>query len=191
MEYQSLKHFSIQSVSDSWKYFEFAYMSVNAPTAVIPEQAGIWVTPMVAQTDGENVFSAVNGMLNRYYLSGETAKLSDSQFALLKESVDCYKEIRLDLIGSKPYFLNGMSHFEDEWHIGARLTKDGKKLYISAGRLSGDEPTKSISLAEIAGKKASAKVIYPVGWGEISLKNDNLSVTLPEKSAVLIEVEVI
>ncbi len=191
MEYQSLKHFSIQSLSDSWKYFEFAYMAANAPTAVIPEQAGIWVAPEVAYSDGENVFAAVNGMLGRFYLSGQTAKLDENQFALLKEAVDCYKNMRLDLVGSKPYFLNGISHFEDEWHFGARLTKDGNKLYVTAGRLEGEEASKTVSLKEIEGKKQNAKVIYPKGWGDISLDNDNLTVALDQKSAVLIEIEVI
>lgn len=191
MEYQSLKHFSIQSISDSWKYFEFAYMSANVPTAVIPEQAGIWVTPEVAYSDGENVFAAVNGMLNRFYLSGQTAKLDEKQFALLKEAVDCHKKMRYDLIGSKPYFLNGLSHFEDEWHFGARLTKDSKKLYVSAGRLEGNEASKTVSLKEIEGKKQNARVIYPKGWGDISLADDALTVNLDEKSAVLIEIDIV
>ncbi len=190
MEYGSLQHFCIQSVSDSSIYNEFAYMSVMAPTAVIPEQTGIWVVPLPTQTDGQNVFAAVNAMLYRFYLSGKTHELQGEHFDLIKEAVAVYKSIRHDLIGSATYFPLGLCRFMDDWSIAARVSGDKRTLYVTAGRLSGDETVK-IPLGEIPYAKKNAKIIYPSNFGnpEIDLKDNVLSVTLKETTAVLIKIE--
>lgn len=191
MDYGSLQHFSIQSVSDSTFYNEFSYMQVMAPTAVIPEQAGIWVVPTTEQSKGENVFSAVNGLLNRFYLSGKIHLLEKEQLDLIKEGAEVYKAIRGDLVGSKPYFPLGITRFNDDWSVGARLSGDGKRLYVSAGRLQGDTKV-TIPLSEIKGEKKNAKIIYPVSFegSEISLSGDELTITLCDKTAILVEIEI-
>lgn len=190
MEYGTLKHFHLQSITDSFKYFELAYMSVMAPSAVIPEQAGVWVVPLKAQTDGENVYSAVNGLLHRFYFSGETALLDDAQAALLKEAIDVYKEIRYDIIGSVPYFPCGITHFEDEWQVSARVSGSKKTLYVTVGHTKGSDDKKVIDLKAVPGKKKGAKILYPSGSSaNISVDNDILTVSIGEKDAVLIAME--
>ncbi len=191
MDYGSLQHFAVESVSDSAYYNEFAYMSAMAPTAVLPEQAGIWVVPAVEQSKGENVFSAVNGLLNRFYLSGKIHLLGQDDFDLIKEGAEVHKSIRKDLVGSMPYFPLGINRFADDWAVAARLSGDGKKLFITAGRLSGDTQI-NIPLSEIKGKKKNAKIVYPKSYGnpEICLENDILTVTLNEKTAIFVEVEI-
>ena len=116
-----MQHFAIQSVSDSMYYHEFAYMSTMVPTAVVPEQAGIWVVPTEEQTMGENVFSAVNGLLNRFYLSGKIHLITDENVEIFKEAVKVHKEIRPQLVDSMPYFPLGLNRYDDDWSVGARL----------------------------------------------------------------------
>lgn len=190
MDAKSLKHFTLQSISDSWLYNEFGYMSVMSPSFVLPEQAGIWVCPKTDQTKEENAFSAVNGMLHRFYVSGHTGWLDEENFAVIKKAVDLYKEIRNDINDSIPYFPCGICGFESPWIVSARVSGDGKKLYVTVGRTSGGEDAIEIPLNNICGKKSNPNIIYPENVGSAELLGDTLKVSLNEKSAVLIRIDI-
>ena len=190
MDQESLKHFSMESISDASFYNEYANKNVMAPTACLPEQTGFWVVPLVEQSAGENAFGAVNAMLHRMYISGETGNLDAAQFAQLKRAVEVYKSIRGDIVGSMPYFPCGVSRNKDVWYVSARVSGGEDRLYLTAGRLEGGESTKQIDLSEFSGRLGKAEILFSVD-GEIHLSGDTLEVTLPEKSAMLIRVELI
>ncbi len=186
MEYGSLKHFAIQSLSDASLYPEFAYMSAMAPSGVIPEQAGIWVVPKVSQTPGEIAFTAVNGMLSRMYVSGETAKLDSEKFALLKEAVDCYKSYRADLVSSLPDLPDGICHYTDVWTAAGRISGDGRRYYMTVGRRTGGDSSRTFPLPA-AFDAAGTRILYAApGTGEIRAEGGQITVTLPENSGILI-----
>ena len=186
MDYASSRHFALQSISDAWRYDQHAEKSVMAPTGELPEKMGIWVVPMRDQTPAENAFAAVNAMLHRMYISGEMAWLCDEQFEQLKRAVDVYKQIRKDILGSIPYFPCGICLHQDIWSVSARVSGDGQKLYVAVGT-KGEETHKQISLKEFSGRMGEAKILFSAG-GTISLDGDTLTVDLPQKGAMLIQI---
>lgn len=187
MDYASLKHFAIQSVSDATHYNEFAHMSVMAPTAVIPEQTGIWVVTANKNSVSENSIAAINGMLNRMYLSGRIDLLRENDFASLKESVEIYKKIRNDLIDSTPIFPCGICNSESDWMVGGRVTSDESAIYLSIVNLNDDNSKKEIKLDKFENIEYKADVLYPKISGSICLQDNSLIIDVSKKSAVLIK----
>lgn len=193
---ESLKHFTIQSLSDASRYNEFAYLSAMSPTVVMPEQAGVWVCPRSSRfaTFEQNGIAAVNAMLYRYYPSGhigrqdEAALLDDENFQQQKKAVEVYKSIRHDIPGSKQYYPIGIMGFESPHIIQARVSGDGKVLYVTAANISGDEDI-TIPLGEIKGAKSDAKVLFPDYVTDIKLLGDDLKVKLPVGSGVLVKID--
>lgn len=191
MDYCSLKHFALQSVSDSTHYNEFAHMSVMSPTAVLSEQSGIWVVSSPKNSFYENAFAAVNAMLYRMYLSGRVDNIAAEDFESLKTAVRCYKEIRSDIVGSLPLYPNGICNAESDWMIGGALSGDRKTVYITAAHLKGEESERNILVKELDGKCCEAKILYPSGLGTIALRGSSLKVALPERAAVLIKINIL
>ncbi len=189
MEYASLKHFSLQSVSDASLYHEFSHMAAMVSTAVIPEQAGIWVVPMADNSEEQIAFAAINSMLNRMYISGETGKLNQKQFEVLKQSVSCYKLIRKDLVDSTPIITDGICNFGDEWSTSAIVSGDNKTLYASFRHLEGQNTKKTISFKNLNIVPDSAKIIYPENVGKVTLNGNELTAELPQNSAILVKMK--
>ncbi len=189
MDYRSLKHFALQSVSDAAFYDEFAHMSVMAPIAVIPEQAGIWVVTNNENTIGQNAIASINAMLNRMYISGRIDVLEKERFESLKESVRVYKEIRNDLKNSLPIFPCGICHYESDWMIGGRVTENKDTVYISAVNMRSDDEQKSIRISECKNEAFDSEIIYPEGIGEAMISNGILNARVPKKSGILIKLK--
>ena len=189
MEYASLKHFGLQSVSDASLYYEFSHMAAMAPTAVIPEQAGIWVVPMADDSEEQIVFASVNAMLSRMYISGEIGKLNQKQFEILKQSVCCYKSIRGDLVDSTPIITDGICNFCDEWSTSAIISGDNKTLYAAFRHLEGQNAKKTIHFKNLNIVSDSAEIIYPQNLGKITLSGNELTAELPQNSAILVKMK--
>lgn len=188
MEYAALKHFELVSVSDAALYNEFGYMGAMVPTAVLPEQSGIWVVPKTTQTLNENAYSAVNAMLCRFYVSGHTGWLEDDHFASLCQAVKVYKEIRGDLKDALPIYPDGICDFTSDWNIAGRICKDEKTVYLTIGHLNGEDE-KRIPLAAFAGRMKRAQILYPSFAGSIRLEEDAIAVNVPQKAAILVKIE--
>ena len=94
MDYAMLARNSIQSTSDQEDYRNYATISANAAIGVTPEQAAIWSYPLRDGTKEEVIFNMVNALLLRIHQSGHLAEISPERFELVKEGIDCYKEIR-------------------------------------------------------------------------------------------------
>lgn len=187
MDWESLKHFSIQSISDATHSNEFAHMSVTAPTAVLPEQAGIWVAPSNNNSLNENSLAAVNGMLNRMYLSGRIDLLRDEDFASLKAGVELYKELRSEFADALPIFPEGLNTFENDWMVGGRITTENN-IYLTVAHMKGEETERQIEMPYLEKGEISAEILYPENLGSVSAKDGTLTVKLPEKSAILIKI---
>ncbi len=179
MDYKSLSHFSMQSLSDATDYKPMAAISAMAGTAVIPEQAQVWVIPMRTHTKNEIAFNMVNAMFLRPVISGETHLLSIEQLSVLKSGIGFYKSIRKEISSLLPFYPFGAAHFGDEWM--ACGFKGETHEYICVKRLGGND---SIDIP-IDAEYKSAECVYPTNECAAEVKT-TLRVSLPINSAAVI-----
>ena len=115
MDYAMLSRYSIQSTSDQEDYVRYATIAANAPSAVTPEQAAIWSYPLTQGDKEEVVYNMINAILLRIHQSGHLVNLGDERFALVKEALSYYKEIRNDIKEALPFWPLGLSQYKDPW----------------------------------------------------------------------------
>lgn len=186
MDYKSLAHTSMQSLSDASDFKPTAVISAMSATAVIPEQAQVWVLPMRDHTEYEISLNAANAMFARPVVSGETHLLSRKQFAALKDGVDFYKSIRCEIPYLKPFYPCGAAHFGDEWMVNGYFG-DGHD-YLCVKRIGGADDAASIDIPIHCDEYVGAEKIYPQ-FGVFSVgfeDNGKLRVSAPRNSAVII-----
>ena len=183
MDYKSLSHFSMQSLSDASDYKPTAVISAMAATAVLPEQAQAWVLPMRAHTADEISFNLVNAMFLRPVISGETHLLSEEQFDMLKKGIDFYKSIRNEIPNLVPFYPLGAAHFGDDWIVCG--FKGCGYDYICIKRFGGDE---SIEIPIDRGGCKDVKCIYPEFHNCVIESEKNLQVLLPCNSAAVLKI---
>lgn len=181
MDYRSLSHCSVQSVSDAEDYKPIAAISAMAGTAVILEQAQIWVVPMRTHTVDEITFNMVNAIFCRPSLSGEAHLLSDAQFAALKDGVEFYRSIRSEIPGLIPFYPCGAAHFGDNWMVSG-FYGDGHD-YIVVKRFGGSA---RMEIPVLDGRYQTAECVYPKRENAAVLRGECLDVTLPENAAAVI-----
>ena len=154
MDYAMLSEHHIQSLTDQANFRNIAYIAAAAPTAVLPEQAGIWVCPRVGDSKDEIAYGMVSTILQRPYLSGQIAGLSDEGLQALKEGVDCFKRIREEIPVSVPFYPIGIpKHGDGLFCVGFQ--------YASCRRIAvwcADEAQKEMLLPLSC---RSARVLYP------------------------------
>ena len=181
MDSESLRHFSLQSLSDAASYELTAVIAAMSSTAVIPEQAQVWVLPMKEHTDSEIAFSMVSAMFRRPVLSAEIPFLSEEQFEIVKHGVEFYKSVRNEIPGLIPFWPLGAVNFENDIIVNGY--KGENHSYICVGRLAGNGEIK-IPISE-----NSAEVVYPTESScKCSVSDNVLTVSLNEKSAAVIKV---
>lgn len=184
MDYALLSKKHIQSVSDQEDYVHTAYIAAAAPTAVIPEQSAIWSYPLKDSDENATVFNMVGPMLQRMHLAGDIVNLTEENFALVKEGIECYKAIREDINDSLAFYPLGIPKYGDGWLC---LGFKGKnRTRIAVWRLNGEEKTIEIPLKFSCD---TPKVCYPCkNKCSIEKTEKGISVTLLDKlSAVIIE----
>lgn len=184
MDYAQLSRYHIQSVSDQEDYRNTAYVAAGAPTAVLPEQAAVWSYPMKEDDDNAVIFNMASTMLQRIFLSGNIHNMTDDKFALVKEAIKCYNEIRADIPDAIPFYPMGLPKHCDEWMCLALKCKDCTR--ITVWRMDSDKD--SITIPFDFGIE-SIKKLYPSKTDYIAEKADGgVKITLPEKfCAVLVE----
>lgn len=180
MDYAMLSHHTVQSMTDQSKFGKNAVIACASPSAVIPEQAGMWCVPKVDQSDCEIAGHMVNALLCRMALSGDTHLLNDEQFAIVKEGVDCYKSIREDLKNSHAVFPLGMPSYSDKNLCLALKTKNSGYL-VAVYRLEGGEERLSVKFdADVI----SAEKLYPTCCSATAaICGDSITFTLPEENS--------
>ncbi len=183
MEYQSLAHSHLQSTSDQMNYINYSHISAAAATAVLPEQAAVWSYPKACDSLDGVAMNMVNSMLLRVHLSGEIAKLTEEQLALVNEGIRVMKSIRADVSDAIPFYPCGVPTYTDKLFAAAYRCADCTR--IAVWRLGTDEDTLSIPV-----KCSSVKVLYPSSFGgKAECVGDSLHVTMPRpNTAVIVEV---
>ena len=151
---------------------------------MLPEQSLVWSYPKADNDENAVAFNMINSMLQRMNLSGEITKLNENQFALVKEGVECYKQIREDIKDFVPFYPIGIPKYGDGWLCLGMKSKNRK--LISVWRMNSDEDKLAIDLGF---DNYSAKILYPAKTKcEIEKAEKILSVCLPDKySAVILE----
>ena len=76
--------------------------AANSASAVLPEQAGIWTYPLKDADRESCIMNMASAMLQRIHLGGNLDQLTEESFALIKEGIQCYKEIRKMCIRDRP-----------------------------------------------------------------------------------------
>lgn len=183
MAYSLLSLSSIQSTSDQIDYKKTAAIAAAAPTAVTPEQAAVWAYPVEEGDEEETAFNMVNALLGRIHQSGHLAKLSKERFALVKEALTLYKEIRKDIPRGIPFWPMGVPVFEDEWICYGLYIPQEKKAYLAVWHVRNEEKVHSISLERWKGTMPEISCIYPKelpGSWQWNPGSGKLSIELPK-----------
>lgn len=179
MDYSTLEQRHIQSLTDNGSAIDTAFIACNAPTAVLPEQAAIWSFPLKDDSADMVAFNMANAMLQRIHLSGGILHISDENFALVKEGVEVYKQLRADTGAAVPFYPLGLSDYPDGWRAVAFRCPDCIRLNI--WRIDGESDTLEIPLAA-----KEAKVLYPSNTAGSITVGDTLTVHLPKPNTALI-----
>lgn len=129
IDYALLSRYSIQSTSDQEDYRNYATIAANASAGVTPEQAAIWSYPMRQGDKEEVIYNMINSMLVRIHQSGHLAELSEERKNLVKEGIECYKNIRGDIKKALPFMPLDIADNEDLWVCGGLQLKD--KAYLA------------------------------------------------------------
>lgn len=185
MDYRTLRHFSLQSLTDNSSFQQISCIATMSQTAVIPEQAAVWCIPKCNQSDAELAFVMVNAMFRRIHLSGETHRLLPRQMEIISEGVALYKSIRDEIPKLLPFYPLGIVHFESEWVCCGYKGVD--KSYICMGHFG----SRNTVTLELDHRIARCRCLYPKrNTAEIVCTNNNLSVSMDDNAAVVIEVDV-
>ncbi|MGM9682419.1 MAG: glycoside hydrolase family 36 protein [Eubacteriales bacterium] len=176
MDYAMLSEHHIQSVTDQDNFHDLAYIAAAAPTAVLPEQAGIWVYPRVGDSKDEIAFGMVSAILQRPYLSGQIAELSEEGLQTLKEGIDCFKRIREEIPTSAPFYPIGIpKHGDRLFCVGFRYAsccrialwcadKEQKEMLLPLSCLSARALYPSDTATRVSVEKGGLKIRFAAAY---------------------------
>lgn len=184
MDYAMLSEHHIQSISDQEQYTNTAYIAAAAPTAVLPEQSGVWACVGKGKAKNETEFLMVNALLQRLYLSGRIDIAEEEALKTVKEGVELFKSIRSEIPSSHPYYPLGLPRTDEK--VICLGFDYGTCRRITVWSLSNEE-----NAAVIPVEYNTAKIIYPSDSKvKLSGKSGALKVTFPgELSAAIIELK--
>lgn len=181
MDYSSLSHFSMQSLSDASRYKVTASIAAMSASAVIPEQAQVWVTPYTNETNDEIALGMASAVFRRPVISGQTHLLNNSQLKVLKEGIDFHKSVRAEISSLVPFYPCGVTHFNDPFMVYGY--KASEYDYIIVESFSDEEITINFDT-----EYKTAVPVYPVAFsGSVSLNKKNAKIKLPENSAIILK----
>jgi alpha-galactosidase len=182
MDYAMLAEHHLQSVTDQEDFKKMAHIAAAAPTAVLPEQSGIWVYPFASGSCDDVSVNVINGLLQRLYLSGQIHEMGNKELMLVKEGIDLYKSIRNEIPMSTPFYPMGIpNHNSNVICLGFN--------YSMCRRIAlwcFDDADREITVPI---EYNNAKIIYPSDTKiTISHENNGLNVKIPaECTSVIIE----
>ena len=184
MDYASLSHFHLQSITDQTDYLLNATVAANSATGALPEQAAIWSYPLAIGDTDEVAFNMINSMLTRIHLSGNIANLSDEERSEVARGVACYKSLRDKIASFIPFYPTGLNKFTDDFACAGYKSDD--ECYLAVWRIRGERDSLEIPI-----ECTSAEVIYPEkNECTLAIAENKLTVRLPKaKTAVVIKVK--
>ncbi|MGN6125007.1 MAG: alpha-galactosidase, partial [Humibacter sp.] len=190
VDYATLARHSILSTSDQMDHRVYVPIAAGAPTALTPEQAGVWVYPQPEFAKGELALSIVNGLLARPQISGGIWKLSAGQLDSLAEGIRVYKDYRELIPDATPWWPLGLPGWTDAWIAQALTTEEG--VLIAVWRRGGESSVR-LDFTGRGIQQQTPRVLFPsdtdalLGW----TRDGVLEVTLPEvPSAVLFALDI-
>ena len=185
-DYATLSLHSIYSVTDCTDYRKMSRIARNAATGFLPEQAAIWTYPKACDDDTATAFNMVNAMFTRVHLSGEIANISNSQFEIIKEGIECYKSIRKDIGDFVAFYPEGVNSYDKDWLCVGY--KGNGNTYLGVWKLHSDEEEHFFPFAN---DKDCATILYPsANNASCEVSPDGIKVGLPEKySAIVIKLD--
>ena len=191
-----LKRFFLQSTSDQEIYYNNPSIIMGSMAVMPPEKAGIWSYPypaMYPYADGkyvpfapdeeyiskmkdgkETVFNMVTAMTGYLYLSGRIEHCDDKNFALVKEAVDFYKNIRKYISVSRPVFPLGMVGINEKKAAALGLISENR-LLLAVWNLTDEEKTVRIPLEGYVSSEIAVNAVYP---SETKYNIDDCTVSL-------------
>jgi alpha-galactosidase len=189
MDYAMLAVHTLQSTSDQQDPEMYSAISATVHTAVAPEQGATWAYPQAEWSDEINALTVVNSLLGRIHLSGRLDIMSEAQLKIVYDGMKVYKDIRVDIPHSEPFWPLGLAGWHDNWlALGMKAkTADGKdtgRAYVAVWRRGGSKEC-VLPIAPFKGKGSGVKVefLYPKmmevcsSWDEDAAA---LKVTVPE-----------
>ena len=183
MDYAMLSEHHIQSITDQEEFAKTAHIAAAAPTAVLPEQSGVWTYPVKEDDNDAVAVNMASAILQRLYLSGQILDLDEDRIKLVKEGIDVYKSIRNEIPKSIPFYPIQMpNHNSDVICLGFKYP-DCSRIVLS----SFDNSQKEINVPI---ECDNAKILYPSDTKITLSKAENgLNVTIPAKcTSVIIEI---
>jgi len=188
----TLSHYHLQSTSDQELYYNYASIAAASNAIMPPEKAGNWANPYFLREDeyiefddGENtdyliernldgeatVFSMINGMVGVPLISGRIDYFDELNFALAKEAVECYKEMRKDIPVSYAVYPTGTELMGNRSYVTAGLINEEKThMYLAVWKVNARDDEVMIDLAKYISGKADVKMIYPKNDDKCSFK---------------------
>ncbi|MBV9379298.1 MAG: alpha-galactosidase, partial [Streptosporangiaceae bacterium] len=186
IDYALLSRLHIQSTSDQQDHLRYPPIAAAAPTAMAPEQAGVWAYPQPSFTDEEITFTLCGALLGRVQLSGHLDQMTPAQRELVAAAVRAYKSIRSDLAAAMPFWPLGLPRWTDSW-LALGMRGPGAS-YVTVWHRGGwenagaDPSEVSLQVPHLRGRPTVAKLLYPdatlaaISWDPAAGK---LSVSLP------------
>ncbi|KAL4914638.1 glycoside hydrolase superfamily [Aspergillus aurantiobrunneus] len=164
MDYAMLATHALQSTSDQQDPDRYAAISAALPTAVTPEQGAIWAYPQPEWDDELNALTVVNSLLGRVHLSGRLDILQPHQFRIIKEGMDVYRSIRVDLPTATAFWPLGLPRWHDDWIALGMAAAEGGRFYIAVWRRGGSDAI-DLPVAALKGCTVSCELLYPTAFG--------------------------
>lgn len=138
--------------------------------------------PLRDGTEEEVIFNMVNALLLRIHQSGHLAEISPERFDLVKEGIDCYKEIRSGIKDGVPFWPMGWADNEDK-HLAAGIRVPGDVIYLGVWRRGGEADFEVPLNRAFPGKELEVSCIYPKACGDVFHYDDyskTLQIHFPE-----------
>ncbi len=181
MDYSSLSHFDIQSLTDAEELLPITAVANAANVAVIPEQAGVWVVPILADDKSAVESFMVNALLKRPVISGKTTEFDEERFDAVKKGVSVHKEIRDEIPNMMPFYPLGIQGYGEDIYCSG--LEDDKKAYITVQNMTEEEKTVEIECQNTY----TVYEIYPEKR-EIQILCEQLKIHLKAKEAKLFKI---
>ena len=128
-----------------------------------------------------------SAMLQRIHLGGNLDQLTEEGFALVKEGIQCYKEIRKEIPDGIPFWPLGFHSFDAGWLVFG-LHLENRDLIMVCRR---EDEKKRIHFPVPKGVE-TVNVLYPAAEKRIAQKdgieNDIVVELERENSAVILEI---
>lgn len=181
MDYALLSRHSIQSTSDQTDYRKNAVIAAASASVVTPEQAAVWSYPLRTGNKEEVIMNMVNGMLLRIHQSGHLAEISKERFALVKEGICLYKQIRGHIKRGFPIWPLGFPTLSSDWFCFG--IEDSATILLAVWRMNSPESDQIIPLQRWHGFDVNIKQVYPaeidceMKWNHVK---GTFSVRLPD-----------